>query len=86
MPFSRIWIGLSTKQLKVSNSLGYNHGWGFSNFGCFYENGRAKAYGEDFDTDDVIGSGVDLQSGEMFFTKNGTSLGKPAVNCHLAYF
>jgi hypothetical protein len=57
----------------VTNSLGYNYncgnGWGFSNFGCFYENGQVREYGEHFDTDDVIGSGVDLQTGEMFSPK-----------------
>jgi hypothetical protein len=77
--YSRIWVGLSTRHLRVTNSLGYNRGdgWGFANFGCFYENGQAREYGEHFETDDVIGSGVDLQTGEMFFTKNGKSLGKP---------
>lgn len=42
----------------------------------FIEANQSTKFGPKFGQDDVIGAGVDIQSGELFFTKNGALIGK----------
>ncbi|OCK74523.1 SPRY-domain-containing protein [Lepidopterella palustris CBS 459.81] len=42
----------------------------------FLEKGQGVQYGPTYGAGDVIGCGVDNENNEMFFTKNGVSLGK----------
>jgi hypothetical protein len=52
--------------------------WGYhSNDGkLFSESGWGTAYGETYQTGDVIGCGGDIRQKNIFFTKNGVHLGE----------
>lgn len=53
------------------DSYGY-HG---DDGGCFHNNGAGKPWGERFNPGDVIGCGINFESSEVFFVKNGKFLG-----------
>ena len=42
----------------------------------FSEVGIRAAYGPTYSTGDVVGCGLEIQTGSVFFTKNGENLGE----------
>ena len=69
-----IAIGFTESSTKLSrqpgweaNTYGYHGDDGHKFHGC----GRGEQYGPSFTTGDVIGAGIHLTKGEVFFTKNG---------------
>ena len=56
-----------------------NSSWGYhgDDAQIFHSYGHGvRSYGERFGTDDIVGCGVNLVNGTVFFTKNGAHLGK----------
>ena len=76
---SIIGIGLCRKVSETVGMPGWSQGsWGYhGDDGCaFAETGRGRAYAERYSSGDVVGCGIHLESGTVFFTKNGVHLGK----------
>lgn len=65
------------------NSYGYHGDDGHK----FHGNGSGEVYGPTFTTGDVVGAGIHLEKGEVFFTKNGQWLGVAFYNvCRVSLF
>ncbi|THV63442.1 hypothetical protein D6D28_10683, partial [Aureobasidium pullulans] len=70
-------IGLCRKVSETLGMPGWSQGsWGYhGDDGCaFAETGRGRAYAERYSSGDVVGCGIHLESGTVFFTKNGVHL------------
>ena len=75
-----IEIGIATDKLNYTKNVGYKENCiGYrGNDGKLYEWNQQNAgreYGETFGKDDVIGCGVNSQTKNVFFTKNGMIIG-----------
>ena len=77
-----IEIGITTEKLNYTKNLGYDNGIGYRGIdGKLYEWSQryqyvdGKEYGPTFGRNDVIGCGVNLQTKDVFFTKNGMMIG-----------
>ena len=71
-----IEIGIAMKEWPWEN-VGYYHGIGYrGNDGKLYVNSDCgKEYGLAFGKNDVIGCGINLQTKDVFFTRNGMIIG-----------
>jgi hypothetical protein len=58
--------------------LGFPEGsWAYhSDDGNIFYTGSGDSYGPPFEAGDTVGCGVDVESGYVFFTKEGAFLGK----------
>jgi len=59
----------------------------YGNNGNKYNNNVASSYGATYTTNDIIGIAIDLDSGKVYFSKNGTwqASGNPAAGTNAAY-
>jgi hypothetical protein len=79
---SSIGIGFSEKDVPLSRPPGWEpkswayHGDDGYSFCC---QSAGKLYGPPFTTGDIIGCGVNFNTGRAFFTKNGVNLGMTSV-------
>lgn len=73
-----IGVGLSGKKTPLNRLPGWEteswayHGDDGYSFAC---SANGKSYGPKFETQDVIGCGINFRTGHVFFTKNGVHLG-----------
>ncbi|KAF7919271.1 hypothetical protein EAE99_008573 [Botrytis elliptica] len=72
-----IGIGFCKEQAKLNQMLGWGSGsWGYhGDDGNSFKEGLQAEYGEQYDTGDVIGCGVDFDRETAFYTKNGVFIG-----------
>lgn len=72
-----IEIGIATDELNYTKNVGYEENCiGYrGNNGKLYEQNYGRAYGATFGKDDVVGCGFNLQTNNVFFTKNGVIIG-----------
>ncbi|TGO47458.1 hypothetical protein BOTNAR_0524g00050 [Botryotinia narcissicola] len=72
-----IGIGFCKEQTKLNQMLGWGLGsWGYhGDDGNSFKEGLMAEYGEQYDTGDVIGCGVDFDRETAFYTKNGVFIG-----------
>jgi Ran-binding protein 9/10 len=76
---SLVAIGLCKSESRNTGMPGWSRGsWAYhgDDGNIFAEMGTGSSYGPTYSTGDVVGCGIDLQSGTIFFTKNGEHLGK----------
>lgn len=73
--------------------LGRHPGWEMNSFGFHAEDGRVChgaiegiPYGPRFGTHDIVGAGIDYAAQEIFFTKNGASLGAAVKGVRMENF
>jgi SPRY domain len=78
MIHSLVAIGLCKSESRLTGMPGWRRGsWGYhGDDGKIFAEGTGGNYGPLYGTGDVVGCGIDLQSGIIFFTKNGEHLGK----------
>ena len=84
---SAIGIGIMSgdKKSSLSQMPGWEaYAWGYhgDDGKCFSSGGLCRVYAEVWATGDVIGCHVNLDNGELFFTRNGESLGWLLRNPH----
>ena len=68
-------IGIcSTQSTATTDELGnFANDWGYySSTGGTWNDNTNTAYGDTYDTDDIIGVAVDLTNSKLYFSKNGT--------------
>ncbi|KAF8254070.1 SPRY-domain-containing protein [Wilcoxina mikolae CBS 423.85] len=73
-----IGIGFCTEKVSLSKLPGWEQeSWGYhgDDGNIFCCQGTRKAYGPKFNTDDIIGCGVNFRNNTAFFTRNGHYLG-----------
>ncbi|SPN97391.1 related to human RANBPM NP_005484.1 [Cephalotrichum gorgonifer] len=73
-----IGIGLSTKSAQLSRPPGWEtDSWGYhgDDGHCFHDTNCGKTYGPKYTTGDIVGCGINFNTGCIFFTKNGHNLG-----------
>jgi hypothetical protein len=75
---SCIDVGIFSSGSMVRGTLGWSGGsWAYrGNDGRKFYNGTGAIYGPKYSTGDVVGCGVDFQTGSVFFTINGENLGE----------
>jgi hypothetical protein len=71
----------------TQGSFASNDFRGYANAGTKYSGAGSVAYGNSFTTNDVIGVAVDMDSGKIWFSKNGTfqASGDPAAGTNAAF-
>lgn len=58
--------------------------WGYhGDDGIIYHQNKAVLYSEKYTSGDTIGCGLNFETGKVFFTKNGTPLGKLTITSFL---
>ena len=76
---SIIGIGVCRPEADVFGMPGWNlSSWGYhgdDGFKFHSVSTRGLRYADTYSTDDTVGCGVDMQTGKLFFTKNGLCLG-----------
>jgi len=73
-----ISIGFCGKEVNLSRLPGWEpHSWGYhGDDGCsFAAEKNGTPFGPIFGTGDIIGCGIDFNTNQVFFTKNGTLIG-----------
>lgn len=73
-----IGIGFCTEKVSLSKLPGWEQeSWGYhgDDGNIFCCQGTRKSYGPKFNTDDIIGCGVNFRNNTAFFTRNGVLLG-----------
>lgn len=82
-------VGVATASAALSNYTGSDaNGWSYyGQDGNKYTGGVNTAYGSTYTTNDVIGVALDMDSGKVWFSKNGTwqASGDPAAGTNAAY-
>ncbi|CAI5537464.1 unnamed protein product [Closterium sp. Naga37s-1] len=71
-------VGFADASFKTCRQPGWeasSYGYHGDNGKVYHNSGRGEAYGPEFTTNDVVGAGVNYGTHEIFFTKNGKSLG-----------
>lgn len=73
----RVTIGFSDGKAKVGRQPGTErNSYGYSADGKLYwDEDKTREYGPSFNKGDVVGAGIDLERGDVFFTRNGINLG-----------
>jgi hypothetical protein len=77
-PHRLIGIGFCTEKVSLNKLPGWEQeSWGYhgDDGNIFCCQGTRKAYGPKFNTDDIIGCGVNFRNNTAFFTRNGYFLG-----------
>lgn len=77
-PRRLIGIGFCTEKVSLSKLPGWEQeSWGYhgDDGNIFCCQGTRKQYGPKFNTDDIIGCGVNFRNNTAFFTRNGHHLG-----------
>jgi hypothetical protein len=85
MIHSLVAIGLCRGESRQTGMPGWARGsWGYhgDDGKIFAEEGTGSNYGPTYGTGDVVGCGIDLQSGTIFFTKNGENLGNHSIHLY----
>ena len=73
-----IGVGLSAKSVHLHRPPGWepdSYGYHGDDGHCFTSNSTGRMYGPKFTSGDVIGCGINFNTGSIFFTKNGQPLG-----------
>ncbi|KAL3109149.1 hypothetical protein niasHT_013929 [Heterodera trifolii] len=85
---SYVTIGLATKAMPLDEVVGnWDNSYGYHSYGSFYINNSARTYGSPkFSSGDIIGVGVFMDTGRIFFTKNGEILGNIHPICSFLPF
>ena len=82
-------VGVATASAALSNYTGSDaSGWSYyGTDGNKYTGGVNTAYGSTYTANDVIGVALDMDSGKVWFSKNGTwqASGDPAAGTNAAY-
>lgn len=82
---SIIALGFSSQYYELDKMPGWDSpymSWGYhGDDGWRFGNDEYGEYGETFKRGDVVGAGVDFSKEEIFFTKNGSGLGKDIFSC-----
>ena len=82
-------VGVATASAALSNYTGSDaNGWSYYGVdGNKYTGGVNTAYGSTYTANDVIGVALDMDSGKVWFSKNGTwqASGDPAAGTNAAY-
>ncbi|CAI5463452.1 unnamed protein product [Closterium sp. Yama58-4] len=71
-------VGFADASFKTCRQPGWeasSYGYHGDNGKVYHNSGRGEAYGPEFTTNDVVGAGINYGTHEIFFTKNGKSLG-----------
>jgi hypothetical protein len=77
--FSLVAVGICRNRSERKGMPGWEYGsWAYhGDDGMkFSEVGIGAAYGPTYSTGDVVGCGLEIQTGCVFFTKNGENLGE----------
>lgn len=85
--FARIGVGGVDLSMNVSNDSATNVWYYAQNNGYKGNGGSAVAYGASYTTGDVIGTAVDMDSGKIWWSKNGVwqASGDPSSGANPAY-
>eukprot|EP00948_MAST-09A_sp_MAST-9A-sp1_P001621 g1621.t1 len=76
-PKGHIFLGVATSEANLNSYLGSDrYGWGYiGNRGAWHNKKKAKSYGKDFRTGDLIKVIVDMDNGNLSFELNGEHMG-----------
>ena len=81
-------IGIVNENATTASYPGGNaNGYGYYVDGNKYTNGAGSAYGSSYTNNDIIGIALDLNTGRVWFSKNGTwqASGDPAAGTNAAF-
>lgn len=73
-----ITLGLATEEFQLDKIPGWvadSYGYHGDDGQAFHNSGQGKPWGPRYTAGDVVGCGINFQTGEVFFTKNGEFLG-----------
>ncbi len=83
-PANGFAVGIGKSTMNLNDVLGRDaDGWGYYTAGganSIFNNSSFTSYGPSFTTGDVIGGALNLTTGKVWFSKNGTFQGSPTAD------